>query len=251
MKALNLADHTAPRAFGQCQPFQSNFASIDVSNTPVTPFQAISPPDSYSVTANGLELFLTRPKGRITTKDGVNNKIAQGATVNSTFTLLYGRVTFTLYGPTIPGVVTAAILIADQHDEIDVELLGGDPTHWQTNVYAPSPKDSQPLWGVFGEIEDYTKGGTVSQAHEYTVDWNEERIVWSVDGVVMRTLKKDQTQENGAIHFPSHPSRIQLGIWDASAPAGTAQWAKGPIDWNTAPSKTTATFKSITVECPY
>jgi len=61
----------------------------------------------------------------------------------------------------------------------------------------------------------------------------------------------DQTQKNGALHFPSHPTRIQLGIWDASSPAGTAEWAKGPIDWSTAPARMTAYFKSVTVECPY
>ena len=82
--------------------------------------------------------------------------------------------------------------IADQGDEVDVELLGGDPAHWQTNVYAPSPRDKGPLWGVFGEIEDYPTG-SVKQNHEYTVDWNAERIVWSVDGQTVRTVTKGKS----------------------------------------------------------
>ncbi|KAI0915250.1 hypothetical protein AcW1_007081 [Taiwanofungus camphoratus] len=241
----------ARRSVSQCQPFQCTFDPADVSTELNTPFTAISPQESYNFAQDGLQLILERPNGTITTKDGINDRLGDGATINSTFTVLYGKVTFTVSGPLVPGVVTAAILIADQHDEIDVELLGGDPSHWQTNVYAPSPQDKQPLWGVFGEIEDYAHGGSVQGAHEYTVDWNDERIIWSVDGVQVRTLKKDQTQKNGALHFPSHPTRIQLGIWDASAPAGTAQWAKGPIDWSSAPKKMTATFKSVSVECPY
>ena len=83
---------------------------------------------------------------------------------------------------------------ADQHDEIDVELLGGDPSHWQTNVFTASPKDQQPLWGVFGEIEDFAASSdTISETHKYTVDWNAERIIWSVDGSVQRTLKKGES----------------------------------------------------------
>ncbi|KZT07376.1 glycoside hydrolase family 16 protein [Laetiporus sulphureus 93-53] len=241
----------AVREVSQCQPFKSSFLPQDISQSLDTQFVAISPSGSYSTGDNGLELFLDKPRGTITTKNGVNSMVGDGATVNSTFTLLHGKVTFTFSGPVVPGVVTAAILISDQHDEIDVELLGGDPSHWQTNVYASSPEDEQPLWGVFGEIEYYTHGGTVEDTHAYTIDWNDERIVWSVDGTAVRTIKKDQTEKHGALHFPSHAMRLQLGIWDASSPAGTAQWAKGPIDWSSAPSRMTATFKSVEVECPY
>lgn len=54
---------------------------------------------------------------------------------------------------------------------------------------------------------------------------------------------------NGTVHYPSQPSRIQLGIWDASNPEGTSEWAKGPIDWQKAPSSISATVKSLSVEC--
>lgn len=55
--------------------------------------------------------------------------------------------------------------------------------------------------------------------------------------------------KNGGMHYPQHAAKIQLGIWDASNPLGTSQWAKGPIDWNKAPAKMTAVVKSVTVEC--
>lgn len=44
--------------------------------------------------------------------------------------------------------------------------------------------------------------------------------------------------------------RLQMGIWDASYPAGTAKWAGGPVDWSSAPERITAIVKSVTVECP-
>jgi len=239
------------RSVSQCEPFQSSFASGDVSGNSGAPFLALSPSGSYSTVGHQLQLYLERPQGKVTTEDGVNDKLGEGATVNSTFTFLYGRATFTIAAPVVPGAVTAAILIADQGDEVDVELLGGDSSHWQTNVYAPNPKDKAPLWGVFGEIEDYPADGDVQQSHDYTVDWNADRIVWSVDGQQVRTITKAGTGKDGALHFPSHPTRLSLGIWDASSPIGTAEWAKGPIDWSTVPARITATFTKVVLECPY
>ncbi len=59
----------------------------------------------------------------------------------------------------------------------------------------------------------------------------------------------EDTIRNGVYHFPSHPARIQLGIWDASSPSGTSAWAKGPVDWKTAPSSMSAMVKSIRIDC--
>ncbi|KAJ3479159.1 hypothetical protein NLI96_g9250 [Meripilus lineatus] len=235
-----------------CTPFQTTFSPSDVSQSLNTPFVAVSKRTSYEVTGDGLELFLDKPSGAIQTKNGVNSKIAEGSTINSTFVIRYGKVNIDFDGPIQPGVVTAAILIAThERDEIDIELLGGDPTHWQSNIFAYGPQDKHPLWGVFGEIENYPKKSTIADTHKYTIDWNEDRIIWSVDGVPIRILQKDDTYKHGGLHYPSHPSRIQLGIWDASNPRGTSEWAKGPINWKAAPSRMIATFRSIQVECPY
>lgn len=62
-------------------------------------------------------------------------------------------------------------------------------------------------------------------------------------------LPTDETTKNGGTHYPHHAAKIQLGIWDASNPLGTSQWAKGPIDWEKAPERMTAVVKSVSVEC--
>ncbi|THH09733.1 hypothetical protein EW145_g1812 [Phellinidium pouzarii] len=231
-----------------CQAFSSNFLPDDVSREPYTPFIVISPPETCEAN-DGLQMYLRKPEGAVTRQGHVNSAIGEGATINSTFTILYGKVTFEMKAPAVAGSVSAVILVSDQHDEIDVEVIGGDPKHWQTNVYAPSPKDTQPLWGVFGEIEDVPSPSMITAYHNYTIDWNEDRIIWSIDGHTVRTLTPAQTRINGTEHYPTQASRIQLGIWDASSPEGTSEWAKGPINWETAPSPIIATVKSVRVEC--
>jgi hypothetical protein len=159
------------------------------------------------------------------------------------------------------------------HDEIDIELLGGDPSHWQSNIFAPSPHDDEPLYGVFGFIDDFSSEpgseSDISSFHRYSIDWRPDIISWSVDDRVVRTLRKgmfneqahlrtshahrmfsiDATRRNNTLHFPTHPLRVQLGIWDASSPAGTAAWAHGPVDWTHAPARSSAIVRSVRVEC--
>ncbi|KAI1785812.1 glycoside hydrolase [Ganoderma leucocontextum] len=215
-------------------------------------FAPLNAPDSYELSAKGLSLFLDKPGGKVVTKDHINSKLAEGSTFNSTFTVLYGKVTYNFSGPAVPGVITAAILIAQTRDEIDIELIGGRPTQWQTNIFAPAPSETKPLYKTFSSLQDYPHGPkTVQGMHSYTIDWSPERIVWSVDGSEVRTLRAGETEKNGTFHYPSHPSRLQFGIWDASAPAGTCEWARGPIDWESVPRRMSAVFEGIEVECPH
>jgi len=121
-----------PPASDFCQPFHTDFPPSSVSNSPTNaPFVAISPPGSYQTGSDGLELYLMKPDGTVTQKGRTNDKIAYGATVNSTFTILlaqsrpeyfidlmispssHGIITFVVCAPAKPGVVTAAILIGE------------------------------------------------------------------------------------------------------------------------------------------
>ncbi|KZT43070.1 concanavalin A-like lectin/glucanase [Sistotremastrum suecicum HHB10207 ss-3] len=234
-----------------CRPSKTTFTSSTTLG-PAEAFVALSPSDTYELTDNGLELHLQRPEGTVTTSKGVNDKLGDGATVNSTFSFLYGKVTYEVEAPRVAGVITAIILACegDSHDEIDIEILGGDPTHWQSNSYSPASSDTQPLWGVFSGVHSIGNSSTISSTHAYSVKWTADSITWGIDGNDVRTLKKADTIVNGSTHFPfKNPLLLSMGIWDASNPLGTSEWGKGPINWKEAPSKIAAVIKSVEVEC--
>jgi beta-glucanase (GH16 family) len=68
----------------------------------------------------------------------------------------------------------------------------------------------------------------------YKIEWTPEKIEWSVDGQVLRTLRsKDlpQSKNNNNLQIPSQPMQIQLTIWDAGHSAGTKAWAGGVTDY--------------------
>ena len=54
-----------------------------------------------------------------------------GPTFNASTYMHYGRVSATIQSANVGGAIAAVILIADGGDEIDFELLGGDPNHVQ------------------------------------------------------------------------------------------------------------------------
>ncbi|KAJ6493589.1 glycoside hydrolase family 16 protein [Mycena vitilis] len=242
------SSYAAVHSSTQCEPLHYIF---DQSTAPIfySHFTPISPKGSYALTSNGLELYLDKPDGHVTNKSGVNDKISGGATVNSTFVLDAGKVTVEVQvSPLVSGVIVAWILIGDKSlDEVDVELICGERDSWQTNLFVQDPNKSRPEYGMFSSKE---KVDDISKTHAFSIEVDANNISWGIDGRVVRTLTKDQcTTKDGFSHYPSHSMRVQLGIWDASSPAGTAAWGKGPIDWEDAPNRITTTFKSIKVEC--
>ncbi|KAL0078090.1 concanavalin A-like lectin/glucanase domain-containing protein [Phycomyces blakesleeanus] len=166
-----------------------------------------------------------------------------GPTFNPPNYMQYGKFTATIKAAPEGGAVTAIILIADNGDEIDYELIGADDQHAQTNYFW----GQQPVVGVNGGIHDVS-GSIYSQFHTYTINWTPEKIDWIIDGEKVRTKNMKDTCSGGVCKYPTHPARVQIGLWDGSRESGTAEWAHGPINW----SKTkviSSYIKELTVEC--
>ncbi|KAI8994906.1 concanavalin A-like lectin/glucanase domain-containing protein [Pilobolus umbonatus] len=200
--------------------------------------------DHWAITNEGVQLKLTPPKEYIRLNDSTyNNKPHNKYTspfapnFKTNFLVHYGRVTFTMKTSNVPGVVSAAILIVNGGDEIDFEMLGGEPNKVQTNFYY----GSKPVYGV--NMVDHDLGTDLSDAfHKYTIDWSPQRIKFYFDDKHIRTVvKKDEK-------YPTHPISVQFSLWDASKVASTAEWAKGPIDWKKVKEATTI-VKGVDIKC--
>ncbi|KAI9476423.1 MAG: concanavalin A-like lectin/glucanase domain-containing protein [Benjaminiella poitrasii] len=205
--------------------------------------------DTYDINPTGIQLNLRPPREFIRLTDENNlpyNKIGgRGPTLNATTYMLYGKVSATIRSASTGGSVTAFILIANDGDEIDFEFVGGDSKNVQTNYF----------WGksveytVNGRIHPVDGGAVDKGFHKYTIDWKPDRINWLVDDRVIRTRMKVETcNASNVCKFPSHPARIQFGLWDGSIQSGTAEWSKGPIDW-AQPHTISAQIKDVQVEC--
>ncbi|MFF8480417.1 glycoside hydrolase family 16 protein [Streptomyces antibioticus] len=122
---------------------------------------------------------------------------------NDLFT--YGRFEARLQAVKRPGTVTGFFTYTGPSDgqpwdEIDVEILGKNPTQMQTNYFTN---------GVGGHETVINLGFDASAGfHDYAIEWwNQGTINWFVDGKLVH-------QENGSRGaLPTHPMRIMTNLW--------------------------------------
>eukprot|EP00850_Spirogloea_muscicola_P003903 SM000016S01891 [mRNA] locus=s16:456233:458139:+ [translate_table: standard] len=111
----------------------------------------------------------------------------------------------------VPSFYLSSLEGSGNQDEIDFEWLGKDKTVVQTNYYVN---------GVGGREVLIHLGFDCSAAfHEYTILWDTYRIVWYIDGVIVRVAPNIVGQP-----FPVKPSFLYASVWDASSICGGC-WA--------------------------
>ncbi|GJJ73411.1 hypothetical protein EMPS_05769 [Entomortierella parvispora] len=81
------------------------------------------------------------------------------------------------------------------------------------------------------EASHALKKSAVDKALVYKIEWTEEKIVWFVDGKVLRTLTSAELLRERGYGLPTEPMQMQLTIWDAGYSKETRAWAGGETDY--------------------
>lgn len=146
----------------------------------------------------------------------------QSVTAQSKFYIMWGTVEILFRAAAGQGIISTVVLLSDDLDEIDVEIKGGNHTHFSTNYYGHGNLSQ-------GFAKDYALQGPQDDFHNYTIVWGQDKIDWLINGQQVRTVGY---APSGL--YPQTPAMIKFGIWaagDMKDAPGTVEWAGGKTDW--------------------
>ncbi|KAJ4899906.1 putative xyloglucan endotransglucosylase/hydrolase protein 29 [Raphanus sativus] len=148
----------------------------------------------------------------------------------------------------LPGANTAGLVVAfytsngdvfvKNHDELDIEFLGnveGKPWRFQTNMYGNGSTNR-------GREERYRLWFDPSKEfHRYSILWNPTKIIFWVDNVPIREIKRKAEMKGD---YPQKPMSLYATIWDASSWATSG--GKFGVDYTFSPF--VSEFKDIALD---
>ncbi|EDO17915.1 hypothetical protein Kpol_1010p31 [Vanderwaltozyma polyspora DSM 70294] len=147
--------------------------------------------------------------------------------LKSNFYFMYGKFEAIIKAAPGTGIVSSIFLQSDCLDEIDIEWLGGDKNEVQSNFFSKGVTTTYNR-GMFHPVND-----SVSAFHNYTLDWQQDKTQWYIDGTLVRTLNSDDSEG-----YPQTPMSLYIGIWaggDPSNQPGVIEWAGGETNYNDVP----------------
>lgn len=218
--SLFLVSSTYAQTYSTCNPLQGSCpADPALGTTSEVSFTSAS--SDYTETGNSVSYG--SGGAQLTVSASGDNP-----TLTSQWYIMFGKVDFVFKSAPGTGMVSSAILLSDDLDEIDWELLGADSSQAQSNYFGKG------VTGAYGRGGFSSIPSSQTDYNTYTIDWNAERILWQINGATMRTL----TYEEAAGQYPQTPMQVKIGAWaggDPSNAEGTIEWAGGPIDYSAGP----------------
>ncbi|KAK5298261.1 60S ribosomal protein L37 [Exophiala xenobiotica] len=166
------------------------------------------------------------------------------------FYMLFGRIETVVKVAPGMGIVTSAVMLSDDLDEIDWE--------WSGNNFGQSGGRVQTNWFGKGVPGNYDRGSQPAvndpqdTFHTYVFDWTPDALTWSVDGTNVYTTK-NSLQTSGSYQYPQTPSRLHLGMWaggDQDNNPATVYWAGGYSNFSLAPFSAYVKSVKITTSNP-
>lgn len=207
------------------------WTACDPTKTTCAPNAALGMSINVDFTKGSVNSFLPSGGNPTYGSDGVTFPVSRGGDapqLGSVFYIMFGHVEVNLKCAPGAGIVSSLVLQSDDLDEIDFEWLGADNAQVQTNYFGKGKTDG------FNRGQFHANANNQGQFITYAIDWTPDRIIWSIGGVEIRTLKFDDARGQ----YPQTPMQIKFGAWsggDPANPPGTIDWAKGPTDYSKGP----------------
>ena len=214
-------------------------SSVDVlpgvSSSSVGTLPAVS---SSSVASAAAQFTYAVPP--LTALDPTKEYTFYGAELTGVEQVKYGRFEARMKMAAISGSVSSMFLNYDNSwmkgeepwNEIDIEVLGKDPTSWQSNILTregdPSingltASESKPLHAFgFDATKDF---------HLYAIIWTPEYVAWEIDSVEVRRdtlgMSRGKHADADQVAFLTEMETLRFNLWVSKTPSWTGKWDGG------------------------
>jgi len=194
---------------------------------------------TVSSSSNGAAQF-TYAVPPLTAIDPTKEYTFYGAELTGVEQVKYGRFEARMKMAAISGSVSSMFLNYDNSwmkgeepwNEIDIEVLGKDPTSWQSNILTregdPSingltASESKPLHAFgFDATKDF---------HLYAIVWTPEYVSWEIDSVEVRRdtlgMSRGKHADADQVAFLTEMETLRFNLWVSKTPSWTGKWDGG------------------------
>ncbi|ODV60721.1 glycoside hydrolase family 16 protein [Ascoidea rubescens DSM 1968] len=209
---LNTTDECDPNP-ALAKSYETNFTS----NSSVSDFFSVYSTSSQAGTINYTDDGLVL---------SINKRFDNPSLVSNEY-ILFGKFEVIAKASPGQGIISTVYLQSDCEDEIDIEWFGGNAYEVCLNFFH---QGNTTFWNrsTLYQMQDPRE-----EFHNYTIDWDNERIIWYIDGIKAKVL-----YNNTSDGFPQTPSRLFIGLWaggDSDNAEGTILWAGGLTDYDELP----------------
>ena len=147
----------------------------------------------------------------------------------------YGRFEAKMKMAAISGTVSSMFLYYDNSylngeepwNEIDIEILGKDPTKWQSNIITREGNPSIKKNTSSEVIHPFNYDAT-NEFHLYAIIWTPEYIAWEVDSVEVRRdtlgMSRGANADGDQVKFMTEQQTLRFNLWASKTPSWTGKF---------------------------
>ena len=197
----------------------------------VEPLSSATVPAS-SASANGIDEIPPDVDGPY---DATKKYTFYGAELTGKELFMYGRLEARMKMAATGGTVSSMFLNYDLSwkkdiepwNEIDIEVLGKDPSKWQSNIITREADPSINNTTSSEKIHDFGFDAT-NEFHLYAIVWTPEYVAWEIDSVEVRRDTLGMTHGTHAdadqVKFLTEKQSLRFNLWASNTASWTGKW---------------------------
>lgn len=159
-----------------------------------------------------------------------------GAELTGKEQFLYGRFEARMKMAATSGSVSSMFLNYDLSwkkgdepwNEIDIEILGKDPTSWQSNILTREADPSISGLTSSEKIHEFGFDAT-NEFHLYAIVWTPDYVAWEIDSVEVRRVSVGELVGSHAdadqVKFLTEQQSLRFNLWASKTASWTGKWA--------------------------